>query len=385
MLRGTRVVELPGLVPVQYCGKVLAEWGADVLVLRTRQVHVPGGPVDLARLFGAAKWHSTPLRPKESEADAASVRRVFERAHVLLDPWRPGALEALLAQLYGTATFPPPQLRHLIIVRLSGYGQPASSSAHRQGLSLAHAAGHDINYLALSGVLAHAGRRPGSPGDRPVPPANVIADFGGAALAAGAAVAARVAQLRTGAGAIVDAGLTQAAAHLGSFVYAMGDALFAGPPGSNLLDGGAAPFYRTYETADGRFVAVGAIEPKFYAAMLRGVGLAGDETLVGSGQWDVSAWPAQAKQLERAFASRSRAAWEDVYWGTDACVTPVLDPTEVAQSRWATSIGVLDAQGDPRGVQVVQTAEDAAAPSIRSWLQSDYARLVEHHPTSSKL
>jgi alpha-methylacyl-CoA racemase len=385
MLRGTKVVELPGLVPVQYCGKLLAEWGAEVLVLRTREVSVPAGGDALARLFGERKWHSVLLQPKEKERDAAVVRRVLEGADVLLDPWRPGALEGLVARLYPTArSWPPPALARLIIVRLSGYGQPRTDDATSQ--SLARSAGHDINYLALSGILAHSGRRPGAAGDRPVPPANVIADFGGAALAAGTAAAARVRQLTTGSGVIIDAGLTQAAAHLGSFVYEARSSFFSGPPGTNLLDGAVAPFYRTYETADGRFVAVGAIEPKFYGAMLRGVGLGDDERIAGAAQWAVADWPAQAELLAAAFASRSRAEWEDIYWGTDACVTPVLEATEVAASRWTASLGVLDDRGAPAGLVVSSTPPDThSLPDVRSWLRSDYSALVEHEPTRSKL
>jgi alpha-methylacyl-CoA racemase len=187
---------------------------------------------------------------------------------------------------------------------------------------LAPTAGHDIDYIAISGALSTVGRA----GESPVPPVNLLGDFGGGGmLLALGILAALVERASSGLGQVVDAAMVDGSALLTSFVYGLrATGAWQDKRGSNLLDGGA-PFYDTYETADGEYMAVGALEPQFYAALLDGLDLARAGL---PGQHDRSGWPALRQAFAERFASRSRAEWEQVFAGTDACVSPVLSIAE---------------------------------------------------------
>ncbi len=196
---------------------------------------------------------------------------------------------------------------------------------------LAPTAGHDIDYIAISGALSTVGRA----GESPVPPVNLLGDFGGGGmLLAVGILAALVERAGSGLGQVVDTAMVDGSALLTSFIYGMRAAgTWQDKRGVNLLDGGA-PFYDTYATADGEYVAVGALEPQFYAALLRGLGLA-DAGLPG--QHDRAGWPALRQRIAAAFASRTRAEWEQVFAGTDACVSPVLSMAEAPAHPHATA------------------------------------------------
>lgn len=204
----------------------------------------------------------------------------------------------------------------LIYARLSGFGQSGSFS---------NAAGHDINYLALSGILSKIGRS----GENPYPPLNLLADFGGGGLmCALGIVLALFERTHSGKGQVIDANMVEGTSYLSSFLWkTQNTVLWEQPQGQNLLDGGA-PFYTTYRTADGQFMAVGAIEPQFYQLLIKGLGLASDEL---PDQMSMTDWPEMKRKFADVFAKKTKAEWCQVFDGTDACVTPVLTFEEAVQ------------------------------------------------------
>jgi len=230
-------------------------------------------------------------------------------ADVLVEGFRPGVAERLG---FGPAACHELNPR-LVYGRLTGWGQDGP---------LAPAAGHDIDYLAIAGALEPIG-----PADRPpTVPLNLVADFGGGGMLLVVGVLAALHEReRSGLGQVVDAAMVDGSALLTAFLHGMHAAgQWPGPRGTNLLDGGA-PFYATYATSDGRFIAVGAIEPAFYAALLDGLGLAGEPL---PAQLDPKGWPVLRERFASTFASRSRDEWSAVFEGSDACVAPVLSPWE---------------------------------------------------------
>lgn len=301
-LTGIRVVELAGIGPSPLAALILAELGADVV------------RVDRAAAPGALDWFPDGLRRSrpsiavdlKSAAGPDVVRRLADQADVLIEGLRPGVTERLgLGPKECLASNP-----RLVYARMTGWGQTGP---------WADRVGHDITYAAITGVL-HLSGGP----EQPRPPANLLADFGGGTLYLLVGILAALhARQTTGRGQVVDAAMVDGAASLATMVYGLfNGGAWRDVRGANLLDGGA-PFYDTYPCADGRFVAVGALEPPFYAALLAGLGLQFAER-----QDDVAAWPRHRAAIAEAFASRSRDEWLEVFDGTDACVAPVLGLAE---------------------------------------------------------
>lgn len=333
-LAGVRVLELDGIGPGPFAGMMLSDLGAEVVRVE-RPVPAPsvtlesreGGPL----LRGRRRLGLDLKDPRGLEL----ALRLAERADVLIDPFRPGVLERLGAGPEVLLARNP----RLVLVRVTGWGQEGP---------LARAAGHDIDYVALSGALAAIGRA-GSP---PAAPLNLLADFGGGGmLAALGAVAALYERERSGLGQVVDAAMVDGVAALFAGIAGlMASGLWSGERESNLLDGGA-PFYDTYETSDGRFVAVGALEPQFYALLLERLGLDREAWP----QHDRSRWPALRAELVRIFGSRTQAEWCAELEGTDACFAPVLalaeaaaHPQLVARETYVERDGVLQPAPAPR-------------------------------------
>ena len=266
----------------------------------------------------------------------ADVRALVARSDVLLDGFRPGVMERLgLGPEELLAAHPA-----LVYGRMTGWGQTGPLSA---------SAGHDIGYIALTGALGATGR----PGERPAPPMNLLGDFGGggAFLALGA-LAALISARTTGRGQVVDAAIVDGTAVLTTLIHGMLDAgVWTDRRGRNLLDTGA-PFSDVYRCADGQFLAVGALEEQFYAALLDGLGLAGDETLPD--RTDPRQWGALRDRFTQVFASRTRAQWWEVFEGTDACVAPVWSLVEATGDRHNTERGVF--------VEVDGVRQPAVAP-----------------------
>jgi len=303
-LAGIRVLELEAIGPAPFCNMLLADMGADVLLVDR---------IEDARLgFGRERWFDVMFRGRrsvtldlKSQDGVAAALMLADRADAVIEGFRPGVMERLgLGPDVLIARNPK-----LVYGRMTGWGQ--------QG-PLAERAGHDIDYIALSGALHAIGRA----GAAPVPPLNLVADFGGGGmlLAFGVACALFEAQ-RSGKGQVVDAAMIDGASLLTTMIWGMQAAQrWSDERGTNVLDSGA-PWYDTYETQDGRFVAIGAIEPKFYAELLERLGLTA-ATLPD--QQDRGSWPMLREQLAATFLSRTRDEWTRVFENSDACFAPVL-------------------------------------------------------------
>ena len=299
-LEGVRVVELAGLAPGPFGCMLLADLGADVVL-----VDRPGGS-DVGLLRRGRRVVTLDLK---EPAGIAGLLRLVEHADVLVEGFRPGVAERL-------GCGPGVCLRRnprLVYARLTGWGQDGPLAAR---------AGHDIDYLAVAGALEPLGRT----GERPHAPLNLLADFaGGGMLMAVGVLAALLERERSGAGQVVDAAMVDGSALLTTFLHGLIAAgRWSGPRGANLLDGGA-PFYDTYATSDGGFMAVGAIEPAFYAELLAGLDLDPAEL---PAQHDPGGWPVLRRRFAERFAQRTREQWTVIFTERDACVTPVLSPAE---------------------------------------------------------
>ncbi|MBO4208568.1 CaiB/BaiF CoA transferase family protein [Micromonospora echinofusca] len=338
-LTGVRVVELAGIGPGPFAVMLLADLGADVIrVDRTGEVApgTPGSPhPDL--LNRGRRSVAVDLKSPEGRQVVLDLVR---GADVLVEGFRPGVTERLgLGPADCQAVNP-----RLVYGRMTGWGQDGPNAPH---------AGHDIDYLAPTGALHGIGRA----GERPLPPMNLLGDFGGGAtLLALGVVAALFAVRAGGAGQVVDAAIVDGAALLTTQIHALRRmGMWQDPRGVNLLDGGA-PFYDTYECADGRYLAVGALEPKFYDELVRltGFPLAPDEAL---DRTDPGNWPALRESWARLFRTRSRDEWARLLERTDACVAPVLDWQEAPEHPHLAARGVF--------VEHAGVRQPAPAPRFR--------------------
>ncbi len=332
-LAGLRVVELGGIGPGPHAAMVLADLGADVV-----RVERPSGGLQVGR--GGRDVVLRGRRPVAADVKTAEGREqvlaLVEHADVLLDVFRPGVAERLGLGPEACLQRAP----GLVYARMTGWGQDGPWAGR---------AGHDVNYLSLTGTLAALGH----PGEVPRAPLNLVADYaGGSMLVLVGILAALHERSRSGSGQVVDAAMVDGVALVSQLMWSMrGTGLWSDEPGTNLLDGGA-PFYDVYRCSDGRHVAVGALEPQFYAQLLTGLGLA-DADLPP--QSDPAGWPRLRAVLTEAFAAHPRAHWEQVFEGTDACVTPVLEPREApghphlaARGTFTEVDGVVQASPAPR-------------------------------------
>ncbi|MEU4440202.1 CaiB/BaiF CoA transferase family protein [Micromonospora chalcea] len=318
-LTGVRVVELAGLGPAPYGVMLLADLGADVV----RVDRAPSDPADLGRLMaGCWRGRRSVAVNLKHDAGLQILLDLADGADVLVEGFRPGVAERLGFGPQVCLTRNP----RLVYARMTGWGQDGPLST---------AAGHDLNFLAVAGLLHGMGRA-----DAPPPPLpGYVGDFGGggAFLAIGV-LAALLDRRRTGLGQVVDASVLDGAASLGSFVYGLtGLGEWTDEREANLSDGGC-PFYDTYQTADGGFVAVGALEPRFYVEMLHGVGLDPAEWP----QHDRTRWPALRSALTARFATSTRDEWARRFAGRDACVSPVLRLAEAPHHPHNVARGVFE-------------------------------------------
>ncbi|MEO1013588.1 MAG: CaiB/BaiF CoA-transferase family protein [Pseudomonadota bacterium] len=306
VLNSLKIVEFEGLGPGPFCGMHLADLGAEVTLI----ARSPATPSGAAAVFNRGK-RSIVLDLK-APAHAEAAKKIAARADAVIEGLRPGVMERL--------GLGPDDLRalnpKLVYGRLTGWGQ--------QG-PLAHAAGHDINYVSLSGAAWHAGDLAGSP----TPPPTLVGDVAGGALYLAVGILSGVLQAReTGEGVTVDAAIVDGAAHMTSLLLSLRAA--GGMPearGGSMLDG--AHFYGVYQCADGEYVSVGPLEPKFYALFLQKLGLEEDPAF--KEQFAQANWPACRARLEAVFAERARDDWRKLLEGTDVCFAPVLRPSEAAR------------------------------------------------------
>ncbi|WP_435054690.1 CaiB/BaiF CoA transferase family protein [Micromonospora aurantiaca (nom. illeg.)] len=306
-LDGVRVVELAGIGPGPFAAMLLADLGADVVrVDRPEPGALPAGDPGRNLLNRGKRSIVVDLKHPDG---AEVVLALAGRAAILIEGWRPGVAERLGVGPEAALARNP----GLVYGRMTGWGQDGP---------LARAAGHDIGYIAVAGALHPIGRA----GGPPQIPLNLVGDFGGGSLylVVGILAALHVAAA-TGRGQVVDAAIVDGAAHLTTpFAGMLAQGTWRPERGRNLLDGGA-PFYDVYATADGGHMAVGALEPQFYAELLRLLGLAGADL---PAQQDVAGWPVLRARFAEVFAGRTRDEWTAVFDGTDACVAPVLSLTE---------------------------------------------------------
>ncbi len=307
-LEGIRIIELAGLGPSPFAGMMLADAGADIIRIdRSDRATFPPRQEPHVDLMNRGR-RSVAVDLKHPDG-VGLVLRLAEQADALTEGFRPGVAERLgLGPDVCLARNPK-----LVYGRMTGWGQEGP---------MAQAAGHDIDYIALAGALEPLGRV----GERPVPPLNLVGDFGGGGmLLAYGMLAAIISAQRTGAGQVVDTAMVDGSALLMTMTYTLRAAgIWNDQRGTNLLDTGAH-FYEVYETLDGGFIGVGAIEPQFYAELIRLLGLEGEEL---PGQMDRAAWPAMKERFAQVFATRTRAEWEAAFDGSDACAAPVLSPAE---------------------------------------------------------
>ena len=303
-LKGLKIIEMAGIGPGPFCGMVLADLGAEII------------KVDRASAIGTGSKQEASNRGKKSiavdlksEEGAEVVFKLVEKADAIFEGFRPGVMERL-------GLGPNDCLKRnerIVFGRMTGWGQEGP---------LAKAAGHDINYISLSGALAAIGR-PGSP---PVPPLNLVGDFGGGGmLLALGLVAALFESKQSKKGQVVDAAMTDGSALLMTMIYTMQSlGMWKTTMGSNLLDGGSH-FYDTYECEDGKFISIGSIEPQFYELLCQIAEL--DKSIFGK-QMSRDSWPKQKEEIKKIFLNKSRDEWCELMEGTDICFAPVLDMSE---------------------------------------------------------
>jgi alpha-methylacyl-CoA racemase len=356
-LSNIRILELASLAPAPFGCMLLADLGADVLRIERSTSTLldsgPGGPLNRGKRSVSADL--------KSPEGIAAVKRLVGDADVLVEGFRPGVMERLGLGPDVLLELNP----RLVYARMTGWGQDGP---------LANDAGHDINYISIAGALEPLGRS----GERPHPPINLLGDFaGGGSLMALGILAALLERGVSGRGQVVDAAMVDGSATLTMFLHSMRTAgLWEGARGTNLLDGGAS-FYDTYETSDGLYMAVGAVEPQFYDALLRGLGLPipGDRD-----QLDPGTWPEERDQFEAAFRMKTRQEWTVVFEELDACVTPVLSPWEahlhphnVARNSFLEVDGVMQPAPSPRfsrSVPATPRPMDEGGRNPRSTLRS---------------
>jgi alpha-methylacyl-CoA racemase len=334
-LAGIRIVEFAGIGPGPFCGMMLADHGAEVIRI-DRASGSRGGSQPVTSKDVLARGRKSIAVNLKSAQGVALARKLAASADGIIEGFRPGVMERL-------GLGPDELLKDnpkLVYGRMTGWGQTGPYAPW---------AGHDINYISLAGALAHYGRA----GGKPTPPINMVGDFGGGGMMlAFGMVAALLNVARGGEGQVIDCAMTDGAASLMGMFYGMrASGMWNDNRGDNLLDGGAH-FYDTYECADGKWLAIGAIEPQFHAVLMKGLGLADSDF---PHRMDRKHWPDYSKRIADVVRTKSRDEWMAIFENTDACVAPVLDmveapkhPHNAARGTFADAFGVIQPAPAPR-------------------------------------
>lgn len=336
-LAGVKAIEIAGIGPGPFCAMLLSDMGADVIRV-DRSSAVPDEFPDKPSVDLLNRGRRSLGADLKDPAGVEVVLRLAETADILLEGFRPGVAERLGIGPEACVARNP----RLVYGRMTGWGQEGP---------YAHTAGHDINYIALSGVLSTIGKA----GEPPVPPVNYLGDFGGGGLLlAFGLVCALEAVRRGGKGQVVDAAMVDGSALIATMVYGMHGLGVWGEHGENLLDGGAY-YYGVYECADGEFVSIGSLEPQFYAEMLELTEVADDGGPPMPLQGDKEAWPATRERLAAVFKQKTRDEWCEIMEGTDVCFAPVLDlseapmhPHNIARGTFVEMAGMTQPAPAPR-------------------------------------
>jgi alpha-methylacyl-CoA racemase len=336
-LKDVKIVELAGIGPGPFCAMLLADMGADVVRIDRLSGARGGTPKGAARFDVTSRGRRSVALDLKEPADVETALRLIDKADALIEGFRPGVMERLgLGPDVALGRNPK-----LVYGRMTGWGQTGP---------LAHAAGHDLNYISLSGALHAMGRKD----QPPSPPLNLVGDFGGGALYLAMGIcAALVEAQRSGRGQVIDCAMTDGAASLASMFFGMRAAgIWSDERDANILDGGAH-FYDVYECKDGKWISIGSIEPQFHALMLEKLGLSDDPAF--QAYMDRNAWPALSERLAAIVKTKTREEWRAMLEGTDVCFAPVLSweeatqhPHNVARESFVTIEGVVQPNAAPR-------------------------------------
>ncbi|KAF2096130.1 CoA-transferase family III [Rhizodiscina lignyota] len=366
-LYGVRVLEFAGLAPGPFAGLLLADYGATVLRLDRaipNSTHTPNPPPPTPDQLTRRK--SSIAVDIKSSGGVALIKTLLHHVDVVIDPFRPGVLEkAGLGPSEVMMKINP----KLIVGRMTGFRRDGKYSLM---------AGHDINYIAVSGVLSMLGRK----GEKPYPPGNILGDFaGGGMICFVGILLALIGRQQSGRGQVVEANMVDGSAILATMPrLAMNSETWGGERGTNRLDGGC-PYYGTYETKDGKYMAVGALEPQFFAALLKGLSIPASS--IPGDRENRNTWPWIYENFTRIFKSKTRKEWEDIFDGTDACCTPVLTQWELRdggyQQRPAVTLrdtpayaiadekeklDIPEVRGQSIGVEGEGWSEEGLSPSV---------------------
>ncbi|KAI1046832.1 hypothetical protein LB505_014358 [Fusarium chuoi] len=351
-LTDLRVVELAGLAPGPFCGQLLSSYGASVL--RVDRAGVSENQDILT------SYKSSIVLDLKNRDCISLLKGLLDKADILIDPFRPGVLERLGLCPSSVLLVSNPRL---IVVRITGF---------RRDGPYKDMAGHDINYLAVSGLLSMLG----SSELPPSPPGNLLADYSGGGLVAFAGVLmALYHRVSTGKGQVVDASMVDGASYIGTIPRLRSkESAWSGERGTNLLDGGC-PYYQCYECKDrGKYMSVGALEPQFFSNLLRGLGLTSDDILGPSQRReDKHLWPRMRESFASKFKEKTRKEWEQIFGSLDACVAPVLEHTEMEQADYeqrpivrlnASPARPVDAQWTGKRLSAGHGAEEV----LKAWM-----------------
>lgn len=346
-LKGYRIIEMAGIGPAPFCAMMFADMGAEIIRVDRREEADLGVPGRAPKYDVLGRGRQSIAVDVKSEAGRDVVRRLVAKADALIEGFRPGVMERLGLGPDDLAKINP----KLVFGRMTGFGQEGPYAPR---------AGHDINYIALAGVLHSMGRA----GGPPIHPLNLVGDYGGGGmyLAFGVVCALLEAQ-KSGRGQVVDAAMIDGSASLMSMFHGMwSEGRWSVERGSNLLDSGA-PWYDVYETSDGKYVSIGSIERRFYAELLTRLGLAGEKL---PAQLDRSGWPVLRQRFTEVFKTKTRTEWEQVFEGSDACFAPVLTleeapshPHNAVRTGFVLRDGVQQPAPAPR---FSRTKEQLASP-----------------------
>ena len=348
-LAGIRIIEFAGIGPGPFCGMMLADHGAEVIRI-DRATGGRGGSQPVTTKDVLARGRKSVALNLKSEEGVALARKLAASADGIIEGFRPGVMERL--------GLGPDELLSdnpkLVYGRMTGWGQTGPYAPY---------AGHDINYIALAGALAHYGRK----GDKPTPPINMVGDFGGGGMMlAYGMLAALLNVARGGEGQVIDCAMTDGTAVLMSMMHGMKNmGVWSEELGANMLDTGAH-FYDTYETADGKFISIGSIEPQFYAELRRLAGLEDDAAF--DAQHDRGQWDALKDKLTALFKGKTQAEWNAIMEHTDVCYAPVLTMSEAAEHPHNVARGTfIEVAGDKQPApaprySVTQNPVPPAAP-----------------------
>jgi alpha-methylacyl-CoA racemase len=343
-LAGVRIIEMAGIGPAPFAAMMLSDMGAEVVRVDRREAADLGIPGRAPKFEVLHRGRSSIAVDVKAEAGCEVVKRLVAKAHAIIEGFRPGVMERLGLGPDVLLKINP----KLVFGRMTGFGQDGP---------LANQAGHDINYIALAGVLHAIGRK----GEAPVPPLNLVGDFGGGGmLLAFGVVCALLEAQKSGKGQVVDAAMVDGSAALMGLIYGLySQGTWKDERGVNILDTGS-PWYGTYQTKDGKWLAVGAIEKRFYEEFVQRIGLKLAEL---PKQHDRNGWPQLRQKFAEIIAGKTRAEWEQVFEGSDACVAPVLSLGEVenyphnkARKTFMSVDGVLQPAPAPRFSRTVPEA-----------------------------